>query len=64
MQALQKLPRDLYFRMERILYFPFSRAIVPPQVNGHVQERMRQTLQEDANQLRAFTGQKFENWSV
>jgi hypothetical protein len=57
-------PGWVAWRAERLLVFPFSRAIERPVLSGVLREQLSAELAQDANRLREFTGKEFESWCV
>lgn len=50
--------------LNQLLYLPFSRPIAKPAVSVELTQWLRVHLQADIDQLRQFTGNRFESWSV
>lgn len=59
-----RLPTGLRWVVERVAYFPVWGGIRRPELEEPLRGELAACLQEDAERLRALTGQRFEEWSV
>jgi hypothetical protein len=59
-----RLPEPLYFQMQRLLPYPFSRRLERPVLNGLLRDRLTRELQDDVNRLRELTGKEFPSWCM
>ena len=64
MRNLDLLPLSYRSALKKIIYFPFSSAVKKPAISQEVQDRLVHLLQDDVNNLRKFTGKKFEQWCL
>ena len=58
------LPFDTRWRIEKLLYTPFSRQIEKPQLNPELRQQIIDLLREDIARLRDYTGDDFPEWCV
>jgi hypothetical protein len=58
------LPRWLVWKAERLLVFPFARRIERPALSVSLREQLSMELADDANRLRALTGEEFQSWRL
>ncbi|HAC64646.1 MAG TPA: sulfotransferase [Cyanothece sp. UBA12306] len=58
------LPAVLRKPLKKIIYLPFSKPVKKPQLNQHLRDYLIKYLQEDINQLRKYTGRKFDEWCL
>jgi Sulfotransferase domain len=56
--------RQIAWKAERLLVFPFARKVERPGLTEHLREELIRELRDDANLLRQLTGQKFRDWCV
>ena len=61
---IRRLPYRLRGPAEIVLFFPLSRQVARPGLNDDVREILIARLRDDVERLRAYTGQRFEEWSV
>lgn len=64
MRLVARLPHRLRWLIERPLYWPLSQPVERPTLPAALQCEIEHALRDDARQLRAFTGEAFETWSV
>lgn len=63
-QFLKKLPPEIRFHLEKIVYFPFSQKVEKPEVDPDLSQKLKDYLKPDIDQLRQHTGQHFSSWCI
>lgn len=63
-RGLRQLPQWIEWRVQRMLYLPFSRRIERPTLSERDRAALAERLREDTNRFREFAGRAFEHWSV
>jgi len=63
-KILKKIPQRMRWPLEDILYFPFSKPINPPVLNEQVRQKLENSLKEDTERLRNYTGCQFSYWKI
>lgn len=69
MAFLERLPPDvggIHVRelAKKVIYFPFSRKVDRPSLDGRLREAVIEYLRDDVSRLRKFTGLAFEMWCL
>lgn len=64
MKSLEKLPPEIRYNFQKIIYFLFSEQVKTPLLDRYSQERLVEYLRKDIDKLRKFSKYNFENWSV
>lgn len=64
MNMVERLPFRFRGDAEILLFFPFSRKIERPALDGNLRRILTSRLQEDVNRLRQFTGYDFKDWCL
>lgn len=59
---VQLLPLEIGYHAKRLLYLPFSQPVKRPQISDALRYRIRDYLNDDIEQLKAFTGFSFPEW--
>jgi len=59
---LCRLPQGLRNNVEKVLYWPLSRAVRRPAVDPVLEAELRHYLASDIEQLEAFVGRPFADW--
>ncbi|WP_373479347.1 sulfotransferase domain-containing protein [Geminocystis sp.] len=63
-KKIDLLPPPYRYRLQHLIYFPFSHAIKRPQLTENLREKLINLLQEDVYKLREYTGKNFEQWCL
>jgi hypothetical protein len=61
---VEKFPSHLGWHIETKLFYPFTRKIERPVLDPDLQQRLIEYFRDDVAQLRAYTGERFEEWCV
>ncbi|MEA5619323.1 sulfotransferase [Cronbergia sp. UHCC 0137] len=61
---INRLPSNIRFHINRIIYFPFSSPVEKPVLNQELRIRLNNYLKDDIKCLREYTGRDFEEWSL
>lgn len=64
LKMLKRVPQRFRWPIEDLLYFPFSKKIERPKLTDELRKDLASRLKEDVDKLRAFAGEKFEQWSL
>ena len=63
-KKIKKLPPEIRYHLEKVVYFPLSEPVSRPNLNQQLREKIIDYLQKDINCLKNYTGDRFEIWSV
>lgn len=63
-RLLERIPVEWRWVIERPLYWPLSRRIDPPELSHALRRELIGRLRNDVQQLRAFSGQNFQDWCL
>jgi hypothetical protein len=63
-KLIQRLHPRVRGVAEKVIYFPFSSKLEPPNLDPQLRQDLIDYLRDDLNRLRAFTGRRFEQWCV
>ena len=63
-KLIDHLPFEMRGAIRKILFFPLSRKLSAPVLDETTRQRVMEFLQNDVNRLRAYTGNRFEEWCV
>lgn len=64
LKAVGRLPPQIRYKAQKIIYFPFSKKIDTPTVTSELRQRIIDYLREDINILKQYTGLDFKEWCV
>jgi hypothetical protein len=64
MELLKRLPPEVQWHCERLLYLPFSRKVERPRLDTELQRRLVAYFQDDSRRLQEYAGRKFAGWCV
>lgn len=64
MNIVNRLPSDIQWHFERLLYLLFSHGIEWPTLDESLREELIDHLRDDINRLREYTGCDLEGWCV
>lgn len=63
-KQIEKLPPQVRWHINQVLYLPFSQKIDRPLLDKSLQNKLADYLRDDINLLRTHTGQSFNDWCV
>lgn len=64
MNVIKRLPPDVQWHVERLIYFPFSHKIERPKLDERLRQELIDNLKDDISRLREYTGNDFEGWCL
>jgi len=64
LRRIEALPQPLRWQLKYLVFFPFSRPVVKPELDPRTRAWLIENLTEDVAELRAFTGMDFAEWSL
>ncbi len=64
MDIVERLPFTIRGKAKILLYLPFSRKIERPTLDENLRAALIDSLKDDINRLREYTGRNFEDWCV
>ncbi|MEC4805648.1 MAG: sulfotransferase [Jaaginema sp. PMC 1079.18] len=59
-----RLPHELRWAVENILYFPLSQKIEKPELDESLRQKLIEYLRKDIEDLRTYTGDNFQEWCI
>jgi len=63
-QSLTRLPAQMRWPLEEVIYFPFSHSIQYPELSDTLKLKLKHRLREDVERLRDHTGCSFAHWDI
>jgi hypothetical protein len=63
-RGVEVLPERMRWPVRTLLYYPFSRRLGRPVLNGTAREALTERLRADTDRFREFAGRDFADWSV
>jgi hypothetical protein len=63
-RPLRRLPSPWRRRVDKLLFYPFSRSIPRPGLPEELRQTLVRHLKPDTDRLREMTGQRFDGWCV
>lgn len=64
MRRVARLPEDIRWVIEDLIYWPLSRPVVEPDLPPPLRAEITRQLAEDIARWRVFTGQPYDHWSI
>ena len=64
LHRVNSLQHETRWKIERLLYTPFSQPIEKPQLSPELRQQIIDLLRDDMALLREYTGEDFSNWCV
>lgn len=62
--TIKRLPYGIRVKAEDMVYLPFSRKIMRPELREALRKTLTGYLKDDIDCLRAYTGRSFEEWCI
>lgn len=61
---IDKLPSNIEYHIDKLIYFPFSTSVKIPQIDLNLRQQLIDYFKDDIDKLKNFTGKDFQQWDV
>ena len=59
---LQRLPPELRYRADKLIYWPLSKKLERPKLSESLKQKLLEHFSDDVRRLAAYTGEDFAEW--